>query len=82
MYQRIWGPSVILEWTVAVLFTFYIWTFTIDFHIVPRRSRKIRRIVRDWQREAEWDRDLEAAGGNVTRPTRVRFASRDYIELP
>lgn len=49
---------------------------SVDFWLTPRRVRKVR-VVRRW----DCENGMGEVGG-VARPTKVRFAGREYIELP
>lgn len=76
MYQRHYRVSVVAEWLIALFFTFYIWTFALDFFATPGTDRmhgKVELVDKYWDEEA---------GVVAPKKIQVRTLYRPYILLP
>ncbi len=74
MFQSMYRASVLVEWTAAILFSFYMSSFAIDFLAVPNSSEGADEV--DAKTKA-WDAEI-----GLSRPRRYTLRHRDYLELP
>lgn len=74
MYESAWRVSVVAEWIIAFFFTFYMWSFAMDFFTTTAldgcddvSELKAKR----------WDEEV-----GLTKPGKVQTVHKSYFRLP
>ena len=75
MYEQAWRVSVISEWIIGLFFTFYMWSFAIDFFATPDLSNSDDKKVLLGKR---WD---EEVGIIAPEKARSRTVHKPYSLL-
>jgi hypothetical protein len=75
MYERAWRVSVVAEWIIALFFTFYMWSCSVDFFTTTDLV-----VGGDDTSELEAKRWDEEVG--LTKPSKVKTLYRSYMRLP
>ena len=76
MYEQAWQVSVVAEWIIGLFFTFYMWSFAIDFFATPYPSRSEDKTVLLGK---QWD---EEVGIIAPEKAQSRTVHKPYILLP
>ena len=76
MYEQAWRVSVVAEWIIGLFFTFYMWTFAIDFFATPYASRNENKSVLLGK---QWDEEI---GIIVPEKAQSRTVHKPYRLLP
>lgn len=66
-YHEIWTPSIFLEWTIAFLFTLYMWSFAIDFLDVPSLTVMVEDLGDELEEEKDYDARMSLGGRSIYR---------------
>lgn len=54
IFERIYAPSVVVEWLLGLFFALYMWSCAIDFFAVPDSTMKsdtMRLLGEDWEKD-------------------------------
>lgn len=76
MYEAAWRVSVVTEWIIALFFTFYMWSCSIDFFTTTNLSYcddKSKLLAKHWDEEV---------GLTAPAKARSRLVNKSYFWLP